>query len=66
MSFSAFLLRLHLLLLLAFLLFYAAKAALLFLGREPALRKLRARTRLADSLLGLLILGSGGWLLARY
>ena len=66
MSFSGLLLRLHLLALLAFLLFYAAKAALLFFNRHEALRKLRARTRMVDSLLGLLILGSGIWLVARY
>lgn len=66
MSFSALLLRLHLLVILAFLLFYATKAALLFLGRHEALRNLRGRTRIVDSVLGLLILGTGGWLLAQY
>lgn len=66
MSFSVLLLRLHLLVLLAFLLFYATKAALLFLGRQEDLRNLRARTRIVDSLLGLLILGSGLWLVALY
>ena len=66
MSFSALLLRLHLLVILAFLIFYATKAALLFLGRREALRDLRARTRIVDFGLGLLILGSGGWLLMQY
>ncbi|WP_375433794.1 c-type cytochrome [uncultured Hymenobacter sp.] len=66
MSFSALLLRLHLLVLLAFLLFYAIKAALLFSSRQETLRNLRARTRIVDSLLGLLILGSGIWLVAQY
>lgn len=66
MPFSALLLRLHVLVILAFLLFYATKAALLFLGRHETLRNLRARTRTVDSVLGLLILASGGWLLATY
>jgi mono/diheme cytochrome c family protein len=65
-SFSTLLLRLHLLAILAFLVFYATKAALLFLSRHEALGKLRARTRIVDSLLGLLILGSGIWLVAQY
>lgn len=60
------LLRLHLVVVLAFLLFFALKTGLLLLGREEALRSLRARTRLADSVLGLLILVSGGALLALY
>jgi mono/diheme cytochrome c family protein len=60
------LLRLHVLVILAFLLFFAVKAALLFLGRQEALRNLRARTRVVDSLLGFLILLTGGWLLATY
>lgn len=66
MSFSVLLLRLHLVVVLAFLLFYGAKAALLFLGRQEALRSLRARTRIVDSLLGILILVSGGTLLFQY
>ena len=66
MTFSVLLLRLHLLVLLAFLLFYATKAALLFLGRQEELRNLRARTRIVDSLLGFLILVSGLWLVALY
>ncbi|UOQ78709.1 cytochrome c [Hymenobacter sp. 5516J-16] len=61
-----FLLRLHQLVVLAFLLFYAFKAGLLVLGRLDTLRTVRARTRLADSGLGLLILASGGASLALY
>lgn len=59
-----FLLRLHLVVVLAFLLFYALKAGLLLAGRLDTLRTLRARTRVVDSVLGLLILVSGGALLA--
>ncbi|SHL59105.1 c-type cytochrome [Hymenobacter psychrotolerans] len=66
MPVSSLLLRLHLVVVLAFLLFFALKAGLLLLGRAEALRSLRARTRLADSLLGLLILVTGGTLLAQY
>ena len=66
MSFFALLLHLHLIVVLAFLLFFGLKAALLFLGRHEVLRRLRARTRIADSLLGLLIVVSGGALLALY
>jgi len=66
MSFSVLLLRLHLIVVLAFLLFFGVKAALLFLGHQEALRSLRARTRIVDSLLGILILVSGGALLYRY
>lgn len=62
----SFLLRLHLLFVLAFLLFYAYKAALLLLNRREQLRAVRARTRLADSVLVLLALVSGGTLLALY
>jgi mono/diheme cytochrome c family protein/uncharacterized membrane protein SirB2 len=64
MSASLLLLRLHLLVVLAFLAFYTFKAALLLLNRSEQLRTVRARTRVADSLLGLLILVSGGLLLA--
>ncbi|MBT9393244.1 c-type cytochrome [Hymenobacter sp. NST-14] len=60
---SSLLLRLHLLVVLTFLLFYALKAALLLTGRLDTLRTLRARTRVADSVLGLLILTTGGTLL---
>jgi mono/diheme cytochrome c family protein/uncharacterized membrane protein SirB2 len=63
---SPLLLRLHLLVVLAFLLFYALKAALLLTGRDEVLRALRARTRVADSVLGLLILTTGGALLWLY
>ncbi|QJX46344.1 cytochrome c [Hymenobacter taeanensis] len=66
MSASPILLRLHLLVILAFLLFYALKAALLLLNRQEQLRALRARTRVADSLLGFLILLTGGVLLGQY
>ncbi|UYZ62686.1 hypothetical protein [Hymenobacter weizhouensis] len=66
MSVAPLLLRLHLLAVLAFLLFYGFKAALLLLGRLDTLRAVRARTRAADSLLSLLILGTGGALLAWY
>ncbi|TGE09792.1 c-type cytochrome [Hymenobacter fodinae] len=66
MSASPILLRLHLLVILAFLLFYALKAALLLLNRHEQLRALRARTRIADSLLGFLILLTGGILLGQY
>jgi mono/diheme cytochrome c family protein len=66
MSASLFLLRLHWLVVLAFLAFYTFKAALLLLNRPEQLRAVRARTRLADSLLGLLILVSGGILLGQY
>ncbi|RSK51005.1 c-type cytochrome [Hymenobacter rigui] len=63
---SPLLLRLHLLVVLAFLLFYALKAGLLLTGRLELLRSLRARTRVADSVLGLLILLSGGVMLWQY
>ncbi|WP_052695483.1 c-type cytochrome [Hymenobacter sp. AT01-02] len=63
---STTLLRLHLVVVLAFLLFYALKAGLLLLGRNEQLRALRARTRIVDSVLGLLILLSGGVLLGSY
>lgn len=63
---SSLLLRLHLLVVLAFLLFYALKAALLLTGRLDTLRTVRARTRVADSVLGLLILATGGALLWSY
>jgi mono/diheme cytochrome c family protein len=66
MSASPILLRLHLLVILVFLLFYALKAALLLLNRQEQLRALRARTRIADSVLGFLILLSGGILLGQY
>ncbi|GGG27738.1 c-type cytochrome [Hymenobacter glacieicola] len=66
MTAFSFLLRLHQLVVLTFLLFYAFKAGLLLLGRLDTLRAVRARTRLADSVLGLLILASGGALLALY
>jgi mono/diheme cytochrome c family protein len=66
MSASPILLRLHLLVILAFLLFYALKAALLLLNHQERLRALRARTRIADSLLGFLILLTGGILLGQY
>ena len=66
MPVSSLLLRLHLVVVLAFLLFFALKAALLLLNRQEALRTLRARTRIVDSVLGLLILVSGGALLAQY
>ncbi|MBC6697217.1 c-type cytochrome [Hymenobacter puniceus] len=60
------LLRLHLVVVLVFLLFFALKAGLLFFNKHDALRQLRARTRIVDSMLGLLILVSGGTLLAQY
>ncbi|GAB3232711.1 hypothetical protein GCM10027346_20140 [Hymenobacter seoulensis] len=63
---SPLLLRLHLLVVLAFLLFYAFKAVLLLTNRQDTLRTVRARTRVADSVLGLLILLTGGTLLAQY
>lgn len=63
---SPLLLRLHLLVVLTFLFFYALKAALLLTGRLDTLRTLRARTRVADSVLGLLILATGGTLLWQY
>ena len=63
---SPLLLRLHLLVVLTFLFFYALKAALLLSGRLDTLRTLRARTRVADSVLGLLILATGGTLLWQY
>ncbi|TGD81569.1 c-type cytochrome [Hymenobacter wooponensis] len=66
MSGSPILLRLHLLVVLVFLLFYAVKAALLLLNRQEQLRAVRARTRIADSLLGILILLTGGILLAQH
>ncbi|MBD2714199.1 cytochrome c [Microvirga sp. STR05] len=66
MPVSSLLLRLHLVVVLAFLLFFALKAGLLLLNRLEALRSLRARTRIVDSVLGLLILVSGGTLLAQY
>lgn len=66
MTAFSFVLRLHGLVLLAFLLFYAFKAGLLLSGRLDTLRTVRARTRIADSVLGLLILVSGGLLLAWY
>lgn len=66
MSETPLLLRLHLLVVLAFLLFYAFKAGLLLLGRLDTLRAVRARTRLADSGLGLLMLGTGAAALATY
>ena len=66
MSETPLLLRLHLLVVLAFLLFYAFKAGLLLLGRLDTLRAVRARTRLADSGLGLLMLGTGAAALAMY
>ncbi|QNH62690.1 c-type cytochrome [Hymenobacter sediminicola] len=66
MAVSSLLLRLHLVVVLAFLLFFALKAGLLLLSRQEALRSLRARTRIVDSVLGLLILVSGGALLAQY
>lgn len=66
MSTSVLLLRLHLLVVLVFLAFYTFKAALLLLNRSEQLRAVRARTRLADSLLGLLVLVSGSLLLAYY
>ncbi|SNC76033.1 Invasion gene expression up-regulator, SirB [Hymenobacter gelipurpurascens] len=66
MSASLILLRLHLLVVLAFLAFFAFKAALLLLNRHEQLRTVRARSRVADSVLGLLILFSGGLLLAYY
>ncbi|WP_139925469.1 cytochrome c [Hymenobacter sp. DG01] len=59
-----FFLRLHLVVVLVFLLFYLLKAGLLLAGRLDTLRALRARTRIVDSGLGLLILASGGALLA--
>ncbi|MBX0291426.1 cytochrome c [Hymenobacter sp. HSC-4F20] len=66
MTAFSFVLRLHGLVLLAFLLFYACKAGLLLTGRLDTLRAVRARTRIVDSGLGLLILVSGGVLLAWY
>lgn len=63
---SPLLLRLHLLVVLTFLLFYALKSVLLLTNRHDTLRTLRARTRIADSVLGLLILVSGGTLLWHY
>ena len=60
------LLLLHLLVVLGFLLFFAAKTGLLLTNRLDQLRQLRARTRVVDSVLGLLILLTGGALLWRY
>lgn len=63
MPLAKFFLVVHLLLVLAFLLFFALKAALLFTARHEALRRLRARTRIVDSGLGILIVVSGAaWL----
>lgn len=66
MPVPSFLLRLHLIVVLAFVLFFALKAVLLLLGQQEMLRQLRARTRIMDSGLGLLVLLTGGLLLARF
>lgn len=45
-----------------FLLFLASKWLLLLIGQKNALETLRAKTKIVDMILGLLVLGTGGYL----
>ena len=57
-------LHLHLLIIVLFVLLYLVKVILLLAGKTEALDKLRAKTKIADMILGTLILVTGGYLTA--
>lgn len=56
----------HVTVVLVFLFFFLIKAILLFLGKREQLARLRARTKILDIILGILILITGGYLASVY
>lgn len=60
------LLNTHLLVVILFLLLFAYKAVLLFLGKHQALNHARAYTKMLDIVFGSLLLVTGGWLAFSY
>ncbi|MFD2246413.1 SirB2 family protein [Pontibacter ruber] len=60
------LLHAHVLVLVLFLLLFTVKVVLLLLNKRDALAKVRTKTKVADVILGVLILITGGWLVLNY
>lgn len=56
----------HVLVVILFLIFFAAKAVLLLLNKRDTLDKVRSKTKVVDMILGTLILITGGYLLFLY
>lgn len=56
----------HILIVILFLLLFTSKVILLLLNKRDALEKVRNKTKVAEMVLGTLVLVTGGWLFVNY